>query len=101
LILGAVGQGRVQLDLGPMESDPLRRLPGMNLSSEALYDVILGNSLTVPGQEVSMTLCQEGDHLVIQCVEGQAVRNYRVWLAEVALAWNMLRGFQPTGIHLA
>lgn len=102
LLLGASGDGSVQLDFSPLESEPRHRFPNLSLSLKALYDVIQGQQLRLSRREDFVILSMEDNELVIDCArrDGTHRRQYRVWLAEVALGWNMLRSLPPSGIYL-
>jgi hypothetical protein len=61
------------------------------LSLEALYDLLQGKPTRIAKEDGAIHLCPDGAHLVIM---KEGIRgNHRVWMAELALAWNMLAGF--------
>lgn len=90
LILSFAGPGRISIDLTPLGGDP--GLTSLILSQDALYDVLMGKDLVVSLSEVSLVFTARGEELIV------AIRSdirstpleYRVWLAEVALGWNVL-----------
>jgi hypothetical protein len=90
LILSFAGPGRISIDLTPLGGDP--GLTTLILSQDALYDVLMGKDLVVSLSEVSLVFTARGEELIV------AIRSdirstpleYRVWLAEVALGWNVL-----------
>lgn len=90
LILGAVGHDRISLDFSQMEDRPSRVTPTFALSTEALYEVLEGKPLYVDRHDDSIMFEPHNDELVIECRYGGKLRQYRVWMAELAIGWNML-----------
>src|SRR5690349_12667287 len=90
LILSFAGPGRIAIDLTPLGGDP--GLASLILSQDALYDVLMGKDLVVSLSEVGLVFSARGEELVV-AIRSDARSTpveFRVWLAEVALGWNVL-----------
>lgn len=86
LLVSLVGAGRISLDFRGMGS-------GLAITLDALYDLLQGTPIVVDRNDGQIRLCPDGDQLII---EQESVHHtpisLRVWMAELALAWNMLAG---------
>ena len=89
-MLSLVGAQRVNLDLTGMEGVGRRSNFAMALTTDALYEVLEGKPMQVDRNDGAINLCPDGNQLIIQ-QEGR-VSSHRVWMSELALAWNMLAG---------
>ena len=108
IVLSLCGAQRVSLDMGGMtDRVSLKGVDGPQTSSvaltmEALYELLQGNPIRIERNDGAIKLCPDGPQLVIQ-KEG-TLSTTRVWMAELALAWNMLSGFgtrqNPVGWNL-
>ncbi|MGV3617044.1 MAG: hypothetical protein ACO1SV_17090 [Fimbriimonas sp.] len=94
LVLTVVGGGRIAFDFSAMETEPRSRVAPVTLTSDALYEVLEGRELTLRQSQGTITLFATEDELNIHCRRDDASlpQKYRVWIAEVALGWNMLTG---------
>lgn len=90
LIMSLAGPGRLAIDLAPLEADI--GLTSLVLSQDALYDVLNGQDLVLSLANASFIFSARGEELVVAVrVDGRpAAQEFRVWLAEVALGWNIL-----------
>lgn len=77
-----------------MQEEAARPEFAVALTMDALYDLLQGLPIQVDRKDGSIRLSPDGDQLVIQR-EGSGIRSssHRVWMSELALAWNMLSGF--------
>jgi hypothetical protein len=90
LILGVAESGRLSFDFSRIEEISDRITPSFALSREALYEVLQGKAISVKRREDTIHLDPRESELVIQCNHAGKRREYRVWLAELAVGWNML-----------
>ena len=90
LILSSSGPERVAIDLSPL----VVGIASLNLvlSQDALYDVLRGKDLFLCTPEARLVLSPRGEELVIAVLadDPSISAEYRVWLSEVALGWNVL-----------
>ena len=94
LVLSLVGAQRISLDMGFMQDEAARPEYAVALTMDALYDLLQGQPIKVDRKDGSIRLSPDGDQLVIQREKGgKAFSSHRVWMTELALAWNMLSGF--------
>jgi hypothetical protein len=97
LILNLVRGGHIEFDFRPLETEPRLRIPTLALSADALYEILEGKEVAIQHAEGTTTLSAFHDELLIssQNETMTPARQYRVWLAEIGLGWNMLVG--PAG----
>lgn len=83
---------RVSLDLAPLGSFAPPTSSTIAMSKEALYELLLGKDLILSYAFGTISLLPRESELVVtlELAKGQTLAEYRVWLAEVALGWNML-----------
>lgn len=94
LVISLVGAQRVSLDLARMHDEPTDGDFTITLTMEALYDLLQGNPLNIERRDGNISLAPDGGQLIIHRSSHRS--SYRVWMSEIALAWNMLAGFQAT-----
>jgi hypothetical protein len=90
LTLSLVGAHRVSMDLGPMQVGPGPSLT-LALTMDALYELLQGKSIKADRTGGAVRLSPDGDQLIIE--QDGHLSQRRVWMTELALAWNMLSGF--------
>ena len=90
LILGTAENDTVCLDFSRLQSEGDAPFSTLALSSEAIYDVLEGKTLNVERSDGSVSICPSNEELWIEFNGIQGSWQYRVWMAEFALAWNML-----------
>lgn len=90
LLLTEAGPGRISLDFTFLAAD--QGLSSLTLSEDALYDILTGKDLVISLPEASFVFCARGEELVVavRTDTHTASSEFRVWLAEVALGWNIL-----------
>jgi hypothetical protein len=90
LILSFVGPGRLGIDFSPLGGD--FGVTSLTLSEDALYDVLAGKDLVISLPEAGLVFAARGEELVVAIrVDARpAPVEFRVWLAEMALGWNVL-----------
>ena len=91
LVLSLCGANRVSIDMASMKEGPLQIDYTSALTMDALYQLLEGKSVDISRRSGELTLRPDGDQLVIEQT-GLKV-SHRVWMSELALAWNMLAGF--------
>jgi hypothetical protein len=95
-VLSLVGTERISLNLATMLDGQARGEFAVALTLDALYEVLEGKVVNMSRSEGEIRLCPDGDQLII---ERESVKlgcaSYRVWMTELALAWNMLAGNNP------
>jgi len=97
LVLSLVGAHRISIDMGSMLEGTARPDFAVALTMDALYDLLQGNPLKVDRKDGAVRLCPDGDQLVIHRDSGAKLPStHRVWMTELALAWNMLSGVGQT-----
>ena len=80
--------------MGFMQDEAARPEYAVALTMDALYDLLQGQPIKVDRKDGSIRLSPDGDQLVIQREKGgKEFSSHRVWMTELALAWNMLSGF--------
>ena len=92
LTMECLGHGKVLLDFQSLELDPDDVMPLVTMTARSLYEILEGKELSLLRGDGSITFRPEGDELLIirgACGE-RPTRQYRVWTAEVSVAWNML-----------
>jgi len=77
--------------MASMKEGPLAPDYSSALTMDALYDLLEGKCVEVARQDGKINLQPKGDQLHIQ-QKGSAIV-HKVWMAELALAWNMLSGY--------
>ena len=91
LLLSLCGAQRVSIDMSTMQGSAAKSNEAVALTLDALYDLLEGKPIRVERNDGAIYLSPDGPQLVIQ---KEGVRGtHRVWMAELALAWNMLAGF--------
>ncbi|MGV3615377.1 MAG: hypothetical protein ACO1SV_08590 [Fimbriimonas sp.] len=90
LVLTFSDPDRISIDLTPLVGD--LGLDDVTFSQEVLYDLLSGQDLVLSLPDAGLVFCPRGEELVIvlRADARNASSEYRVWLAEVALGWNML-----------
>jgi hypothetical protein len=91
LVLSLCGAQRVSIDMCGMQGTAAKSNDAVALTLEALYDLLQGKPIKISRKDGSIRLCPEGPQLLIQ--KDGSMTTHRVWMAELALAWNMLAGF--------
>ena len=91
LVLSLCGSERVSLDMASMSGGPLSLDFSAALTLDALYQLLEGKSVNVDRKGAEMRFRPDGDQLVIE--QKGSPNEHRVWMAELALAWNMLSRF--------
>lgn len=94
LILGIAENGRLSFDFSRLDESSDRVTPNFAMSKEALYEVLQGKEMSVRRHEDTIHLHPQESELVIQCNHAGKHREYRVWIAEMAMGWNMLAQFE-------
>ena len=92
LVLGLAGFNRFSLDFSHVSEPDRRTTPTFALSSAALYEVLEGKPLQVNRNEDSISFTPHEKELVIECGYQGKTNVYRVWMAELAMGWNVLTG---------
>jgi hypothetical protein len=92
LLLEFLDGSNVSLDFQWIEGGLEETLPQITLSAQALYEVLEGKELSVLRDEGTIMFRTEGEVLVIvwDGPDERPSKQYRVWTAEVSVAWNML-----------
>ena len=90
LILSTAENDTVCLDFTKLQSDGDAPFDTLALSSEAIYEILEGGTLTVERHDGSVSICPSEGELWIEFSGIQGSWQYRVWMSEFALAWNML-----------
>jgi hypothetical protein len=92
LVLSQVG-GRITLDFAALAKTTQPVAP-LTISSDALYEILEGKDLVLRRSSDTVTLSPQADELLIVCesYDGGSDRQFRVWLSEVGLGWNILGG---------
>jgi hypothetical protein len=101
LVLSLCGRERVSIDMGCMQEGPLRGNGEVALTMEAVYELLQGKMIRIERKDGAIRLCPNGDQLTIYRDNDQT--SYHVWMAEFALAWNMLSSYgtqNNTRLHL-
>lgn len=70
-------------------------VPTFALSASALAEMLAGSNLTIDLADGSIELNPVGDELEIFYRSEEIILVHRVWLAEVAVAFNMLAALTP------
>lgn len=93
LLVSLVGANRISLDLAGMKDVAEKGQISVAITLEALYDLLQGNPIEIQRNDGVIRLCPDEDQLVIQRESTKhGLDSHRVWMAELALAWNMLSG---------
>lgn len=100
LILAKAENDTICLDFSKLQSDGDAPFSSLALSSGAIYDILEGNSLNVERHDGSVCICPADGELWIEFRGIQGSWQYRVWMSEFALAWNMLCRSTDGGDHL-
>ena len=91
LVLSICGAHRVSIDMASMKEGPLAPDFSSALTMDALYQLLEGKSIEVVRHGGKMRLRPKGEQLFIEQRGSSVV--HKVWMAELALAWNMLSGY--------
>ena len=92
LIIKNLGHGKVSLDFKSLGCDQGDVMPQVTLTAKALYEILEGKELSLLRSDGTIIFRPQGDELLIirQACGERPIRHYRVWTAEVSVAWNML-----------
>lgn len=92
MVLTFADTERVQLDLAPLGNFARPISSCIALTQEALYELLLGKDLILRYPFGTISLLPRESELIVtlQLLRGETLAEYRVWLAEVALGWNIL-----------
>ena len=97
VVVSLCGRDRVSLDMTGLQSSAVKTNAAVALSMNALYDLLQGKRTTVEREDGAFSFVPSGRWLVIH---KQGMDTHKVWLAELALAWNMLAGYEATPINV-
>ena len=90
LVLSLCGRDRLSLDLTNFSAGPMMKGFTAALTIDALYQLLEGKTVDISRKGADFRLRPDGDQLIIE--QGGVKIVHRVWMAEMALAWNMLAG---------
>lgn len=96
VIVSLCGRERVSIDMAGLQSNAAKANDAIALSMNALYDLLQGKRLKVDRDHGAIDFIPTDQWIVIQ-KEGTE-KSHKVWMAELALAWNMLAGYDATPI---
>jgi|GEM_PF-3838615 len=82
------------MDCSPIATKSSALSKSFSFSAEALYEVLEGKDLVLGSSDCAVILHPDEEELVISCEEGESNQEIRVWIAEIALGWNMLAWHQ-------
>lgn len=94
LVLSLCGAQRVSIDMGGMQDTAAKSNDSVALTLDALYELLQGKHIKIDRRDGAIRLSPEGPQLLIH--KDGNLNTHRVWMAELALAWNMLAGFDTT-----
>ena len=94
VVLSLCGRHRVSIDMAGLQTQAAKPGDAAALSLDALYDLLQGKRLTLDRVDGAISLSPSGRWLLIQ-KDGSA-KSHKIWMAELALAWNMLAGYDGT-----
>jgi hypothetical protein len=87
LVLTRRPDGKVELDLSFLGN---AMLPKMSFGLGLLYDVLDGRCVDVSTEDAYLALTPLEDRVLMECTgQGGSVRQF-LWMAEIAVAWNMM-----------
>jgi hypothetical protein len=90
LILGSAENDTVRLDFSKLQTDGDAPFSTLALSSDAVYEILEGKTVKVDRPDGSISICPSEGELWIEFKGIQGSWQYRVWMSEFALGWNML-----------
>lgn len=87
LTLSRLANGKVEIDMTCLGND---LLPRLQIPPDLLYDLLEGRCVDVSSDEAYLALTPLEDRVLFECTgKAGSIRQF-LWIAEIALAWNMM-----------
>jgi hypothetical protein len=98
LVLNRRDEGKVEFDLSCLGND---HLPHVQVPLDSVYDVLEGRCVDIDVKTAYLAMTPLGDRVLIECTgQGGSVRQF-LWMAELALAWNLMSRTPGWKFHVA